>query len=110
WKYGQYLRWTISNPVFHGVPWVGKYFEIGPVPMSGGGTTVKQTTQRLGPPVRMDSGLGEWDRALVNRRGGESGAAPPWHFGDQWKAYYYGFSYPMEFGKIDAASRLEFRP
>ena len=39
----------ITNPVGGRIPWVGRYFNIGPVPMSGASTTVKQTTQRLGP-------------------------------------------------------------
>jgi penicillin amidase len=110
WHYGEYLRLTISNPVFHGVPWVGKYFEIGPVPMSGGSTTVKQTTRTLGPSMRMDADLADWDRSLLNTVVGQSGQPLSRHFRDQWKAYYYGFSYPMEFGKVDASSILEFRP
>jgi len=110
WRYGNYLRLTISNPVLHAVPWVNSYFEIGPVPMSGGSTTVKQTTRNLGPSMRMNADLGDWDRSLLNTVIGQSGQPLSSHFRDQWKAYYYGFSYPMEFGKVTASSRLEFRP
>ena len=35
WRYGNYLRIPYSNPVIHQVPLVGKYFDIGPVSMSG---------------------------------------------------------------------------
>ena len=35
WQYGEYLRVTITHPVIHEMPLVGRYFDIGPVPMSG---------------------------------------------------------------------------
>ena len=34
WQYGAYLRITIDNPVIHRVPLVGKYFDIGPAPIT----------------------------------------------------------------------------
>ena len=34
--------------------------------MSGSPTTVKQTTARLAPSMRMDADLGDWDRSLLN--------------------------------------------
>src|SRR5215472_558187 len=32
WQYGRWLRVGIDNVVVHRVPWVGTYFDIGPVP------------------------------------------------------------------------------
>ena len=49
WQYGAYLKVSINHPVIHQIPSIGKYFDIGPVPMSGSTTTVKQTTARWRP-------------------------------------------------------------
>jgi hypothetical protein len=32
------------------------------------------------------------------------------HYKDQWDAYYYGTSFPMQFGKVEAKSTLFFEP
>jgi len=64
---GGYLRVSINNPVIHRIPMVGKYFDIGPVPMSGSSTTVKQTTRSLAPSMRMNADLGDWDGSLAQR-------------------------------------------
>ena len=88
----------------------GRYFDIGPVPMSGGSTTVKQTTRRLGPSERMDASLGDWDASLMNLPIGESGHVASCHYKDEWDAYYNGLSFPMQFSRIDAKSSVTFTP
>jgi penicillin amidase len=110
WHYGEYLRVTIPNPVLHEVPMVGKYFDIGPVPMSGSSSTVKQTTRALAPSMRMNADLGDWDRSLLNIPIGQSGQILSSHYKDQWKDYYSARSYPMQFGKVEAQSTLVFQP
>jgi penicillin amidase len=110
WRYGDYLRVSINNPVLHEVPLVGKYFDIGPVPMSGSSTTIKQTTRALAPSMRMDADTANWDQSLLNILTGESGQALSGHYRDQWSAYYNGTSFPMQFGSVQAASTLEFQP
>ena len=110
WHYGDYLRVAINNPVLHEVPLFGKYFDIGPVPMSGSTTTVKQTTRTLAPSMRMNADLGDWDRSLLNIPIGQSGQILSSHYKDQWVDYYYARSYPMQFGKVDAKSTLTFNP
>ena len=42
WDYGRYNQLTIVHPVDGQLPILGKYFNIGPVAMSGAPTTVKQ--------------------------------------------------------------------
>src|SRR5579863_1231142 len=49
WIYGKYLTLTIANPTGHRLPLVARYFDVGPIEMSGSPTSVKQTTLRLGP-------------------------------------------------------------
>ena len=117
WTYGAYLRIEIDQPVIHEamnrVPVFGKFldvFEIGPVPMSGSTTTIKQTTRLLGPSMRMNADLGDWDRSLLNIQVGQSGQPLSSHYKDQWDDYYNGRSYPMQYRNVQAKSTLELRP
>ncbi len=110
WKYGRWLRVTLTHPVIHQVPVIGPYFDIGPVPMSGSGTTVKQTTRTLAPSMRMDADLGDWDHSLLNILTGQSGQILSTHYADEWNPWYYATSFPMQFRQVNAKSTLEFRP
>ncbi len=110
WQYGQWLLISINHPVFHRVPFIGKYFDIGPVPMSGSTTTVKQTTRSLAPSMRMNADLADWDRSLLNIPIGQSGQVLSSHYRDEWQAYYNGQSFPMEFNTVRGKSTLTFRP
>ncbi len=110
WAYGAYLALTITHPIGHRLPLVAKYFDLGPVWMSGSATSVKQTTLRLGPSMRMNADLGDWDRSLLNLPIGESGHVLSRHYKDEWEAYYNGTSFPMQFRKVEAKSVLELVP
>lgn len=110
WNYGMYNELTIRHPVGDKLPLVGSYFNIGPVPMSGSSTTIKQTTMVLGPSMRFVGDLGDWDRSLNNLTIGESGQILSRHYKDQWDAYYVGRSFPMQFQKIEAKQTLTIVP
>ena len=110
WIYGKYLELLIAHPIGHHLLLVGKYFDIGPVWMSGSSTSVKQTTRQLGPSERMNADLGDWDRSLMNLPIGQSGHVLSRHYKDQWDAYYNGTSFPMQFRKVDVKSVLMFVP
>lgn len=110
WVYGAYLELTIAHPIGHRLPLVAQYFDIGPVWMSGSTTSVKQTTRRLGPSMRMNADLGDLDHSLLNLPIGESGHVLSRHYKDEWNAYCNGTSFPMQFQKVDPASTLEFVP
>lgn len=110
WKWGKSEYFEVDNPIVGRVPWLGKYFDLGPVPMSGGVTTVKQLNRRLGPSERMDVSLGDWDASLLNLPIGESGHIASWHYRDEWDAYYAGLSFPMQFGKVNVKSAVTFVP
>jgi penicillin amidase len=110
WKWGRNMYLAVENPIVTRVPVIGKYFDLGPVPMSGGDTTVKQTTRRLGPSERMDASLGDWDVSLLNLPIGESGHIASRHYRDEWDAYYEGRSFPMQFNKVDVKSSVRFVP
>ena len=110
WKWGRNMFLNVSNPVVGRVPVVGKYFNIGPVPMSGASTTIKQTTRRVGPSMRMVVDLSNLDNSMQNITVGESGQALSRHYKDQWSAYYGATSFPMQFNHVDATSVLTVRP
>jgi penicillin G amidase len=110
WNYGSYNELTIRHPVGDKLPLLGPYFNVGPVPMSGSSTTIKQTTQILGPSMRFVADLSGWDRSLNNLTIGESGQILSRHYKDQWNAYYAGRSFPMQFQKVDAKQTLTVVP
>lgn len=110
WQYGEYNELTINQPVGGELPFFKSFFNIGPVPMSGSSTTVKQTTRRLGPSMRFVADLSNWDGSLNNLTIGESEQILSRHYKDQWNAYYVGTSFPMQFQKIEAKSTLRVEP
>ncbi|MGA3203769.1 MAG: penicillin acylase family protein [Bryobacteraceae bacterium] len=110
WDYGQFNALKIAHPVGSQLPLIGSYFNIGPVPMSGSSTTIKQTSGRLGPSMRMIVDLGDLDHSLQNITVGESGQRLSSHYKDQWSAYYGATSFPMQFGKVDAKQTLVVNP
>jgi penicillin amidase len=110
WWYGKYLKLAIRNPVFDQLPLLAKYLRIGPVPASGSGTTVKQTTFRMGPSMRMSADLADWDRSLMNIVTGQSGHPLSRHYKDQWSHYYSAESYPMQFRNVKPESVLRLAP
>jgi penicillin G amidase len=110
WDYGQYNELKLVHPVGGQLPLIGSYFNIGPVSMSGSSTTIKQTTRRLGPSMRMVVDLGDLDHSLQNITVGQSGQRLSSHYKDQWSAYYGATSFPMQFGKVDAKQTLIVNP
>ncbi len=110
WDYGQYNSLKMTHPVGGQLPLAGTYFDIGPVPMSGSSTTIKQTTKRLGPSMRMIVDLSNLDGSLQNITVGESGHRLSSHYKDQWGAYYGATSFPMQFHHVDAKATLVVNP
>ncbi len=110
WKWGKYMYLSVENPIVTHVPLLGKYFNFGPVPLSGGSTSVKQTTKVLGPSERMDHSLGNWDASLGDLPFGESGHIASSHYSDQWDAYYNGRSFPLRFEKPEVKSTVMLVP
>jgi len=110
WDYGQYQALQIVNPVEGRLALIGSFFNLGPVPMNGAPTTVKQYTRRLGPSLRMIVDLANLDHSVANLATGESGQPLSPHYKDQWDAYYAGRSFPMQYGKVDAKNVLTVKP
>ena len=110
WRYGLYLQVQINHPVGHNLPLVGKYFDIGTVEMSGSSTSVKQTSRRLGPSMRLNADLSNWDNSMLSIPIGQSGHRLSSHYKDEWDAYYNGRSFPMQFDKVDVKDTLRLQP
>jgi penicillin amidase len=110
WNYGAYNELEIKQPIGSQIPLLGRYFNVGPIPMSGSSTTVKQTTPRMGPSMRFIADLSSWDQSLNNITVGESGEILSWHYKDEWDAYYAAQSFPMQFQKVDAKATLQVKP
>lgn len=110
WDYGQTINLRLAHPVGGELPLIGRYFNIGPVPMSGAPSSIKQTTQRLGPSLRMVIDLSNLDQSQANLVTGESGHVLSRHYKDQWGAYYGGTSFPMQFDKVEAKDTLVVNP
>ena len=110
WKYGRMNELAIAHPVASRIPWVGAYFNIGPVAMSGTSTSINAATTRLGPSMRFVADLADWDASRMNLTSGESGHIFSGHYKDQWKAYQSGASFRLQFRAVKADSTLTLRP
>jgi penicillin amidase len=110
WRWGQELHWTLRHPFGSQLPLVSSFFDIGPVPMSGSGKTVKQTTLLLGPSERTVVDLGDLDKSVENITTGESGHVASSHYKDEWPEYYAGTSFPMEFNHVEIKDSLNVKP
>lgn len=111
WQWGEFNKLTIFSPVLRGVPWVSGYFQIGPVGVGGSSTTVKQTTPRMGPSMRMVVDFGDPKGGMLNVPVGQSGHPLSGHFKDQWDAYSNATSYPLHYpAGWDVKSTLTIAP
>ncbi|MBL8239904.1 MAG: penicillin acylase family protein [Bryobacterales bacterium] len=97
WKWGEYNKLVVASPVLRNLPWVASYFQIGPAGMSGSSTTVKQTSARVGPSMRMVVDFGDAQGGVLNLPIGQSGHPLSRHFKDQWENYSNAKSYPLHF-------------
>lgn len=110
WLYGKLNTLTVAHPIGSQLPLIGTYFNVGPLPMSGGSTTVKQTTRRMGPSMRLVVDFSDLDASLNNITIGESGHPLSGHYKDQWDAYYYGRGLRMPFRNVEPKSTLRVSP
>ncbi len=110
WDWGAYNRLTLVHPVGSQLPLVSRYFNIGPVEQSGSGLTVKQTTRRLGPSMRMAVDLADWDRSQLTLLTGISAHVLSSHYKDQWDDYYAGRGRPFPYRRVQAEETLVFEP
>ncbi len=97
WKWGNTIPLIIRHPLSSGLPFARRWLDVGPYPQAGMGTTVKQTTQHIGPSMRMVVDFSNMDDSLQNIVLGESGQPLSPYYRDQFEAWYAGQSFPMLF-------------
>lgn len=107
WQWGRANYLFQEHPVVSQIPWIGNWFRLGPIGLSGGVNTIATTTLRLGPSMRFIADLSSWDRSLMNIVFGQSGQPLSPHYKDQFERWAKGGSYPMQFAKVEAAGTLE---
>jgi penicillin amidase len=101
WKWGNTIPLTFYHPMGEGIPLLGRLLDVGPFPQAGTATTVKATTPRHGPSMRMVVDFSNLDHSVQNITLGESGQVSSSYYKDQFDAWYNGRSFPMSFS--DAA-------
>jgi penicillin amidase len=101
WKWGNTVPLTFYHPLGQGGRLLGRLLDVGPFPQAGTSTTVKATTSRHGPSMRMVADLSNLDQSVQNITLGESGQVFSPYYKDQFDAWYDGRSFPMCFS--DAA-------
>jgi penicillin amidase len=101
WKWGNTIPLTFYHPLGQGFPLLGRLLDVGPFPQAGTATTVKATTSRHGPSMRMVVDLSTLEHSVQNITLGESGQVFSPYYQDQFDAWYNGRSFPMSFS--DAA-------
>ncbi len=106
WKWGETIALTFRHRLSPSYPLLGRFFDVGPYPQAGTGTTVKQTTPAVGPSMRMVVDFSDLDNSVQNLTLGESGQPFSPYYRDQFEAWYTGRSFPMPFtdGAVDRAS------
>ena len=97
WKWGNTIPLTFYHPLGQGFPLLGRLLDVGPFPQAGTATTVKATTTRHGPSMRMVVDLSTLDHSVQNITLGESGQVFSPYYQDQFDAWYTGRSFPMSF-------------
>ncbi len=110
WDWGAFHQFELRHPVLGGIPVAGRFFNLGPVPISGSPFSVKQITPRLGPSFRMVVDFSDLDASLANILTGQSGHVLSRHYKDQWPGFYNGDALPMQFRKVDATATLTVAP
>ena len=110
WKYRSINEVTIAHPVASRIPFVGPYFNVGPVGMSGTGTSIQAVSPRLGPSMRFIADLSAWDNSRLNLTVGQSAHIFSGHYKDQWKDYYQGVSPTLAYGRVEAKGTLVLKP
>jgi penicillin G amidase len=103
WRWGDTIPLIFHHPL-DALPLGRWFFDVGPFPQWGMGTSVKATTPGAGPSMRMVVDFSDLDRSVNNLTLGESGQVSSRYYRDQFDAWYHGRSFPMLFSD-DAVER-----
>ena len=103
WKYGRWHVLQVEHPLWGLLPWFKGWTGVGPLPQSGGKSTVKQVGRSFGPSQRFTMDWAHPDRATENIFMGESGdPVSPW-YRDQFAYWYEGRTMVLPYGQAEVA-------
>ncbi|MCS7042598.1 MAG: penicillin acylase family protein [Bryobacteraceae bacterium] len=110
WRYGRANQVSLAHPVMGRIPWLGGYFNFGPVEMDGAATTVRAVTEAYGPSMRFVADPSDADGTWIVIPTGNSGHRLTGHYGDQWKAYLEGRAFRLALEKFETKQMLRLVP
>lgn len=107
WTYGSWHVIQIEHPLSTFLPFLKRVAGVGPLPLSGDRTTIKQVGRSFGPSQRFTMDWSNIDNSTENIVLGESGNPYSPYFRDQWNDWYNGKTFPLPFtdSAIDAQTR-----
>ena len=97
WAYGNWHVVQIEHPLANFLPFLKRVAGVGPLPLSGDRTTVKQVGRSFGPSQRFTMDWNNIDASTENIVLGESGNPYSPYFRDQWNDWYNGKTFPLPF-------------
>ena len=97
WNYGSWHVIQLQHPLARFLPFLDRVAGVGPLPLSGDRTTVKQVGRAFGPSQRFTMDWSNIDASTENIVLGESGNPFSPYFRDQWNYWYAGKTFPLPF-------------
>ncbi|HEX8712128.1 MAG TPA: penicillin acylase family protein, partial [Terracidiphilus sp.] len=97
WTYGSWHVVQVEHPLSSFLPFLKHVAGVGPLPLSGDRTTVKQVGRSFGPSQRFTMDWSQIDNSTENIVLGESGNLYSPYFRDQWDDWYTGKTFPLPF-------------
>jgi penicillin G amidase len=107
WSYGSWHVVEIEHPLSNFLPFLKHVAGVGPLPLSGDRTTIKQVGRSFGPSQRFTMDWSNVDHSTENIVLGESGNPYSPYFRDQWNDWYTGKTFALPF--TDAAIAAQTR-
>ena len=111
WTYGSWHVIEIAHPLSQFLPFLKRVAGVGPLPLSGDRTTIKQVGRSFGPSQRFIMDWSNIDNSTENIVLGESGNVYSPYFRNQWNDWYTGktFALPFTDSAIAAQTRHAMR-
>lgn len=97
WTYGSRHVVQIEHPLSQFLPFLKRVAGVGPLPLSGDRTTIKQVGRSFGPSQRFTMDWSNIDGSTENIVLGESGNPYSPYFRDQWNDWYTGKTFALPF-------------
>jgi len=110
WAYGRLNELTLTHPVAARIPWLSSYYNLGPVPLNGAGTTINAAGPKMGPSLRFLADLANWENSRLNLTTGQSLHRFSGHYKDDWDTYLSGESKLLPYKSAQPKDTLTLAP